>query len=259
VWNQDVAERVQVRLGYQKSWHRLEADRDLVVVAARYLPLTGWMLSTTLWIDFYSARDDLKDESVEVTRANAFASRRWEKRGGVELLFDHEEYPEMLRRELPQSILPATLIDAHQDRLSLHAWIHSGDDTRWFARLTGWADEQREGGAAELGVAAEGMLQRGARTVLALYDSHGLTSTVVGGRVEHGGGYSWGRLDLLYELGFVHHEGFPDDRDDLLQHRLGTLATTALGSGWDTTFFADATLWDDEVSFGLGIHVQKLF
>jgi hypothetical protein len=259
VWNQDVAERVQVAVGYQKSWHRLEPDRDLVVLRTRYLPLTGWLLATAVWVDFYSGRDDLKDETVEITRANAFASRRWEKRGGVEVLYDHEEYPELLRRELPQTIQPQTLIDAHHDRLALHAWIHSSDDTQWFTRVTGWADEQREGGAVELGVAAVGLLQQRARTVLALYDSQGLTNTVIGGRVEHGADYRWGRLDLLYELGFVHHEGFPDDRDDLLQHRLATLATTALGSGWDTTFFADATLWDDELSFGVGIHVQKLF
>ncbi len=259
VWNQDVAERVQVALGYQKSWHRMDLDRDLVVVRTRYLPLTGWDLSTTLWIDFYTSADDLKDETLEVTRANAFASRRWDKGGGVEFFYDHEEYPELLRRELPQSIQPQTLIDAHQDRVSLHAWIHSSDSTRWFTRVTGWIDEQREGGAAELGVAADGLLQSRARTALALFDVQGLTNTVIGARVEHGGSYGWGRLDLLYELGFVHHEGFPNDRDDLLQHRVGALATTNLGSGWDTTFFADATFWDDEVSFGLGIHVQKLF
>lgn len=258
VWNQDIAERVQLALGYQKSWHRLEADRDLVVLRARYLPLEGWDLSSTLFVDFYSGGDNVKNESVEVTRANLFVSRRWVKRGGVEAFFDHEEYPEMLRRELPQQIQPQTLIDAHQDRVSLHAFVFSGE-TRWFTRLTGWADEEREGGAAEFGFEFGGFLTPKARTVLALFQVQGLTQTVFGARVEQGASYGWGRLDVLYELGFVHHEGFPDDRDDLLQHRLAGLATTDLGAGWDATFFADATLWDDDVSFGIGIYLQKLF
>jgi hypothetical protein len=258
VWNQDVAERVQLALGYQKSWHRLDADRDLVVVRGRYLPLEGWDLSSTAWLDFYTSGDDLKDESFEITRANVFVARRWEQRAGLEAFYDHEEYPEMLRRELPQQIQPLTLIGAHQDRVSLHAWVMGGT-TRWFTRLSGWVDEEREGGAAELGMQLEGLLQAKARTTLALFDVQGLTNTVLGGRIEHGANHGWGRLDMLYELGFVHHEGFPNDRDDLLQHRVAALGTRSFASSWDATFWVDATLWDDDLSFGLGIHVQKLF
>lgn len=258
IWNQDVAERVSFGMGYQKSWHRLEVDRDLVVLKGRYLPLEGWDVSGALWIDFYSGSDNLKNETVEITRGNLFVSRRWEKRGGAEVFFDHEEYPEMLRRELPQTIQPLTLIDAHQDRVSLHAWLERGD-TRWFTRLTGWIDEEREGGAAEFGFTTDGLLVAKARTTLALFDVQGPTSTVIGLRVQHGDNLSWGRLDLLYELGLVHHEGFPDNRDDLLQHRVAALANRGLGAGWDATFFADATLWDDHLSAGLGIYVQKVF
>ncbi|MBL8756251.1 MAG: hypothetical protein JNK15_23350 [Planctomycetes bacterium] len=258
LWHQDVGERFTVGFGYQKTWHRWDVDRDLVVVKARLLPSDGWMLSGALWIDFYTARDDLKDETVEITRANAFASRRWPQVGGLELVLDHEEYPETRRRELPQTLLPQTLVDAHQDRASLHAYVHAGP-TRWFTRLTGYSDEERDGGAAEFGVDVDGLLQQRARTTLAVFDVQGVTQSLAGVRVEHGGDLSFGRLDLLYELGFVHHEGMPSDRDDLLQHRLGALCTSDLGSGWDATFFADGTLWDDELSFGVGIWLQKHF
>lgn len=257
VWNGDVAERVSFALGYQKTWHRFELDRDLVIVKTRYLPLDGWDLSAAVWVDFYGGNDDLKDETVEITRANAFAVRRWGQQGGIELMFDHEEYPELLRRELPQAIQPQTLIDAHQDRASLHAY--SGEAARVFTRLTGWVDEEREGGAAELGLSFLGFLRPRSRTTLAVFDLQGLTQSVVGVRVEHGGTYSYGRLDLLYELGFVHHEGFPSDRDDLLQHRLGALVSSDLGSDWNATFFADGTLWDEDLSLGLGIYLQKHF
>lgn len=259
VWNQDVAERLSVAVGYQKTWHRGDADRDLVLVKWRHLPTEGWTVSGGLWIDFYTSGDDLKDESVEVTRANVFANRRWQGGSGIDLAYDHEEYPEQLRRELPQTILPQTLIDAHQDRVRFHGFVPSGESTRWYTRLTGWIDEQREGGAAELGFDSKGLLSPQARSGMAVFHVQGLTSTVLGVRIEHGGSYSYGRLDLLYEVGFVHHESFPDDRDDLLQHRLGALLTTDLGGGWDATFFFDGTLWDEELSLGLGLHVQRYF
>ena len=255
VWNADIGERVSWGLGYQKSWHRFDQDRDLVVVKARYLPVDGWMTSAALWLDIYGSRDEAKAGDVGVTRANAFTSRRWKDEGGIELGYDHEEYPDILRRELPQTLTPITLADAHQDRATMHAWVYAGT-TRWFTRLTGWIDEEREGGAVELGVELNG---KDSRTALAAFDAQGLTNDLVGFRLERGGTYGWGRLDMLYELGFVHHQGFPDDRDDLLQHRLGALATTDLGSGWDAIFHGDATLWDDELSFGAGIYLQRHF
>lgn len=258
VWNQDVAERVSLALGYQKTWHRFDADRDLVVGRFRFLPLEGWMVQGTVFVDLYTGRDTLKDDSFEVTRANTFVSRRWDKAGGLEFFYDHEEYPEQRRRELPQQIQPQTLIDAHVDRASVHGYVYSGD-TRWFARLTGWADEERTGGAAELGVEfASGLTERG-RTTLAAFQVQGLTNSQIGARLQHGGDLAGGRIDLLYEIGLVHHESFPDDRDDLLQHRLAALWTTGLGSGWNATFFGDGTLWDEELSFGLGLYLQKHF
>ena len=259
LWNGDIAERVSFGLGYQKTWHRLEVDRDLVVAKARYLPLEGWDLSAAIWVDFYSGRDGLKDDSYGITRANVFAARRWQGQGGIELAYDHEEYPELLRNELAQTILPLTLADAHQDRVSLHAFSLQDEGTRWFLRLTGWVDEEREGGAAEFGVEVPGLLHEGGRTGFVLFDMQGLTNSVIGGRIEHGGSFGVGRLDALYEIGFVHHEGFPNDRDDLLQHRLGFVVTSDFGGGWDAMFSLDGTLWDKELSYGVGIYLQKHF
>jgi len=255
VWNADIGERVTWGLGYQKSWHRFDQDRDLVVLKARYLPVEGWLTSAAVWVDIYGNRDDRKERDVGLTRANAFAARRWKDAGGIEFGYDHEEYPDILRRELPQTLQPITLAEAHVDRLTMHAFVFAGP-TRWFTRLTGWIDEEREGGGVELGVEWN---EKDSRWALAGFDAHGLTNNLVGVRLEKGGTYGWGRLDVLYELGFVHHQSFPDDRDDLLQHRLGALATTDLGKGWDGIFNADATLWDDEASFGVGIYLQRHF
>ncbi|MFK7739032.1 MAG: hypothetical protein AB8H80_01820 [Planctomycetota bacterium] len=260
VWNQDVGERVTYALAYQKTWHRLEGDRDLFLLKARFLPENGWDVSSSIWVDIYDNDDVIKDESVEVTRANLFASRRVKGEGGVELFYDREEYPELRRQENQQTLLPQTLAGAHVDRASARLWWHSGEKTQWFTRWTGWVDEEGEGGAGELGLHwfehAEG---GGARTGLAAYHIEALTSSVSGVRLEHGGTYDFGRLDLLYELGFAHFDDRPNRFNDLLQHRLGALVTTDLGSGWDASFNFDATLWDEEASFALGIYLQRLF
>lgn len=258
LWNQDVAERLSFGVGYQKTWHRFEVDRDLLVGKFRYLPLSGWLLQGTVFVDLYTGRDTQKDQSFEITRGNAFLSRRWDKEGGVELFYDHEEYPEIRRRELPQQIQPQTLIDARQDRVSLHAFVFGGE-TRWFTRLTGWHDEEDSGGSLELGVEFPGLAGKNARTTLAGYQMNGSFSSLFGGRLQHGGTFGFGRLDVLYELAFVHQESFPDERDDLLQHRLAGLLTTDLGAGWNAIFTGDATIWDDELSFGLSLYLQKNF
>jgi hypothetical protein len=92
-----------------------------------------------------------------------------------------------------------------------------------------------------------------------LFDVQGLTSTVVGARIEHGGTFCFGRLDALYELGFVHHEGFPEDRNDLIQNRLGVVVSSDLGNGWDSMISIDGTLWDKELSYGVGLYLQLHF
>lgn len=255
----DLSERLTWGFGYQKTWHHLDADRDLLLAKIRFLPESGWDLAATAWIDVYDGSDAGKGKGLGLTRASGFAVHRWDGVGGIEFAYDHEEYPETLRRELPQQVLPQTLLDAHQDRLSAHGWWQAGAAARWHARATGWIDEERQGGAVELGCDVDGLLAAGSRTGITAFDVQGLTSSVLGVRIDHGGAFAGGRLDLLYELGFVHHEGFPADRDDLLQHRLGLLCTTNLGSRWDATFHADGTLWDDELSFGVGFYLQRTF
>lgn len=259
VFNPDVSERVSYALGYQKTWHRWDGDRDLVVAKARYLPHDGWDVSSSIWVDIYDNDDNLKDETFEFTRANLFATRRWQGDGGVELFYDHEEYPELLRNENPQTLLPQTLIGAHVDRVSAHLWTNAGDQTQWFTRATGWVDEEDEGFAAELGLRQNDVFGSRTRSGLALYHVDTISSNVTGVRIEHGGDYQFGRLDLLYELGFVHFDDEPSDRSELLQHRFAALVSTGMGGGWDATFTSDVTVWDEEISFGVGIYLQRLF
>lgn len=258
LWPDTLAERLTWGIGYQKSWHNLRADRDLVVGKVRYLPVEGWDAAATTWIDVYHG-SDTKGDGPELTRVRAHAARRFDNGAGLAFAYDHEEYPDQRRTELTQTIAPATLLDAHHDRLSLHAYVDDDAGTRWFTRLSGFTDESRTGGTAEVGVEVDGLLQSGARTGLAGFTVHGRTSTLVGGRVDHGGELLGGRLDLLGEVAFVHHEGFPDSGDDLLQYRLAGYWSADLGRQWSITGYGDGTLWDRELSFALGFYLQRIF
>ena len=102
-------------------------------------------------------------------------------------------------------------------------------------------------------------MQTGARTGFTAFEVQGATSSQFGLRIDHGGSFGFGRVDVLYELGFVHYEGFPADRNDMLQHRLGGICSTNLGAGSDLTMYVDSTLWDREFSFGVGFYVQHSF
>jgi hypothetical protein len=125
--------------------------------------------------------------------------------------------------------------------------------------LVGWVDEEVAGGAIEGGVEVGDWFGKGSRSGLAMFHTEGARSNVTGLRVQHGGNHSYGRLDVLYELGFVHFDDSPSAIAELLQHRIGALVSTDFGSGWDATFNADLTWWDQEVSFGVGIYLQRLF
>jgi len=110
-----------------------------------------------------------------------------------------------------------------------------------------------------VGTQCDDWFGKGTRTGLAVFLVEGQDRSQFGARLDHGGPFASGRLDVLYEVGLVHHESFPDDRDDLLQHRVALLFTGDLGFGWDGLIHADATLWDEELSLGLGIYLQRHF
>jgi hypothetical protein len=50
-WVRDESEELSLSGGYQKTFHHLEADRDLFVGTVSYLPPDGWTLQGTAWVD----------------------------------------------------------------------------------------------------------------------------------------------------------------------------------------------------------------
>lgn len=260
IWTQDVSERLTWGFAVQKSWHQGKQDRDLAVIKTRCVPPEGWEYGGTLWIDFYNhAQDNLKSETVAITRANAYTTRSWKNVGGALFTFNHEEYPELRRQEFWQTLLQAQISSAHHEVLSAQGWLLNDDGGRWHGRITGWGDEQKFGGSAEVGVEVRGLLMPGARADLTGFISQGLDSTLYGIRANYGRTTASGRWDAFYELSTANFAGFPPDRSDILQHRLAGSYTDDLGFRWNLTLYGGYSVWEGESTATAGVYLQKFF
>ena len=75
--------RLSASAGFQKSWHNGDADRDLFVGKFHYLPLAGWDVHGTAWVDFYTSGDT--KSGLGLTQAYLTAHRTFASRNSVTL------------------------------------------------------------------------------------------------------------------------------------------------------------------------------
>ncbi len=258
-WVPDNSERILVGGGFQKSFHNGRTDRDLFVVKGHYLPLEpGWNAHGTVWIDLYHGRDDEKNNGVELTQAILSTGRNFENGDGVDLTFRRIRYPEMLRTEF-QPLLPGEIADTRYDRLALTGWKQWSDQTRLRGQISGYDDEQDNGGAIEVGADLQDWFGEGSLADVTMWGSLGEFSNSFGARLGYGELNDNGRWNVFYEIAHHRMAGFDDDRDDLIQHRLHGTKSMFTSGGWSVSLFAEAHLFDEELAFTAGFHVQRSF
>src|SRR5690606_8785560 len=98
-WSPDLTEQLVLGAGVQKTWHRGEADRDLVIARIDWVPPEGLEVHGSLWFDVYDGDDALKNETIALTRGHAFVGQRYGVQRGYHLTWFHEEYPQTLRQD----------------------------------------------------------------------------------------------------------------------------------------------------------------
>ena len=256
-WAADERERLTIGGGFQKTLHNGKGDRDLLIGKLRYLPGDGWRVHATTWFDFYYGRDDIKNGGVEMTQALASVGHRWDNGDSVDLSFRRLRFPELLRNGEFLPVLADEIADKRYDRLALDTWLRVGDETRMHAHLSGFDDEDDSGGAGELGFDMQNLFAERSRTDVTAFGTAAQYSSVIGGRVTYGRFLDSGRFDLFYEVRHEHKHGFPNDADDLLQHRLRASRSFTMESDWDVTLHSEARLWDDEFSWSVGFFMQR--
>jgi hypothetical protein len=252
----DDLERLSFDVGYQKSFHGGKADRDLFVLKSRYLPGDGWDLIGTAWIDYYYGRDDAKGSGLELTQAFFAATRRLDDGSGYELAWRRHRFPETLRDDFVPPYLDQ-LADARSDRLSLEAW--TGGAARAHGLLFGWDDENAGGAGAEAGIGFTEVLLDGDDLDVTLFGTLGEFANVAGLRLTLGRTTTSGRWDLFYEFANHHLLERDADSDDLQQHRLRFSQAFFLGAGWNASLHGEGLLYDQDLSWSAGFHLQKSF
>ena len=248
-WVADVREEFTVGVGFQKTWHNGASDRDLLIVKMRHIPKDGWRAHATVWIDFGTG--------VEVTQAVASLTRSFAGGDGIEFTYTRILFPNLLRFEfLP--VGAAEIANGHHDRLAADGWIRLSERGRLLGHLSGWTDEDSNGGAAEIGLEVTDLFLDHSRAEITLFGALAQFESLAGVRLAYGRTVGTGRWDVFYEIGNHHQKGFPADRDDIVQQRLRASGSFVHSSGWDVSIYVEGVLWD-EFSWSVGFYLQKRF
>lgn len=258
-WVADAQETLSAALGYQKTWHNGAADRDLVVLESRYLPLEGWRFHGTLWVDVYTSGDEAKGAGPELTQAFLNASRDFAGKWGLGLTYAHLAYPELDRDEFYPPVDAAQLADDRVDRLGLDGWWEAFADGRWTGRLGLWSDQDDAGGDAEVGVELRDRIGRGTRLHLELFGSEGAFTRALGLRLGAGAVGQALHSDVFYEFTNHNQRGFSSDSDDIYQHRLRGSVGWRPSSAWSLSAYLDGIDRETESSAALGVFLQWHF
>ncbi len=256
-WTSDVHEQLTITAGLQKTWHHGKSDRDLIVAKVRSIPLDGWEMRATTWIDVYYGRDQLKD-GVELTQAVASIGRRFDNGDELDLVYTRYRFPELLRT----AYLPPDARDIdrnHYDRLALEGWFGLGDSTRFHGSLSGFNDEDDAGGAAEAGLEFLDVFAGGDRLDLTAFGTLADFESDAGGRISYGRIGATGRWELFYEFSNRHQVGFDDRLNDLVQHRVRASGGLSFGRGWDGSVYLDTVFFDRDTSVSFGFFLQRSF
>ncbi len=257
-WTADPLETTGLGIGYQKTLHDGRSDRDLFVVKGHSRPRDDWHLDGTLWIDVYGGDDDVRGKGIELTQAFVTLNRRFADDSSLTFAYRRLALPEIQRFEFLR-LLPTDLDDDGVDRLSAEVWQRFTPKTMVHGYLAAFTDEDGEGGAAELGAEVSDTLLAGSRTDVTLFGNTNSFTSVLGARVRWDLADARGRWGAGYELALHHEQGYPDDRDDLLQHRLHASREMFSILGGNLSIHGEATIWGEDVAWTVGFLFQRNF
>ncbi|MEM8882745.1 MAG: hypothetical protein AAGD14_01595 [Planctomycetota bacterium] len=251
-------EEIEFRIGYQKTWHNTDADRDLIVGKFRWLPAAGWFVDAVVFLDIYSGSDELSGGGSAITYAFATVSKTWSTGNGLEVTYRHQEFPDIERFEfLPPD--PQRYAEDKLDRVTLEGWRWFGRVTRVRGNLVGWVDQDDTGGAADLSIEWRDLFTDGFRLDVTAFVSVAKFEEVYGLRGTIGFNRPRYSVNLLYEISERHLDGFPPDRDDLIQHWVRLSTGIFVWETWDLDLFAEVIVFDEETNYSIGFNLTKRF
>jgi len=254
----DESEMLSLLAGFQKTFHHMDADRDLFVAKVLYLPPTGWNFSGTAWIDWYDATDHAKGSGLEVTQAYVSTGRRFDGGSSIRFTYTHMAFPEIERNEF----LPVTneqLANDRADRVTAFGRQALGRDVALFGRVGLWSDEDDDGTDAEMGFDVDDFVVRGLDVEAAGFGVDSRFERTVGWRAGLGSTTSHGVWRAGYDFTLNDIDGFTNDNDSVPQHRVRASWETHMDSGFSIALYADLLMFDRERSVLAGLFLERSF
>ncbi|MGA0058582.1 MAG: hypothetical protein ACO3RU_03250 [Planctomycetota bacterium] len=257
-WRPEDDPTIGFTLGVQKTWHRGTADRDLLFARFDWQATERLRFDASTLVDFYTASDDLKDASAEVTQGFVATRYRASDAFGFGITSSTYAWAQLLRADL--AFAPPELIrDGRVDRLSPRVWWNLGEDVRLQARVDHWSDQNGSGTGGELSSdwyrAFGGLVDLG----LALSQSEGSYTSGPAVRFRAARTFDWGFMSFRYEWSQWSADALATGTEDFSQHRTGVDASLAVGDFWNVQIQAETVLGDLQDGYNLGFYVQRRF
>jgi hypothetical protein len=249
-------ETLALGAGYQKTWHKGEADRDLLVGTFDYHPTRRLSARVSAEVDYYTSSDELKSSGPELTQLLVNGSYRWESGNGVGIFATHFRWPELLRNEFDD--LTALQISDHKTtRIGMHGWRRLSDAVRLNARLDRWSDQDDSGGSGDLRVSLRDLLFDDGEVSVGIHQISGKYSDGLGVRVRADRRFSSGHLGLSWDGTNFEPEGPSGSAASLQHHTLRANYDWSIGSSWSLSLFVENRLGDEQDSLTAGFFLQK--
>jgi hypothetical protein len=192
------AEDFVLGLGYQKTWHEGQADRDLLIGNVQIRPVESLTFNSTTWIDHYRSDDEFKDRSFEVTQFNISGNYQFIKGHGVGLFVTEIRNPQLQRFDYSTLTLQQSL-KSRVTRSGVYSWHEFSRHLRLDARADWWKDTFNTGNSFEFRVTVRDWLYDRGEISVAVYTTNGRFSKGPGFRFTARKNFSIGSASLSYD------------------------------------------------------------
>jgi len=243
-------------LGYQKTWHKGSADRDLLVADGGWRPNDRSWYWGTAFLDYYASGD--QKSGVELTELRAGGRWKLSDASGLNADVARILWPDIDRWEYTP-ITAAQLEDNEVTRANLGGWHQLTGDLRLSARVTWWQDQDDSGNGGELRADWDELFLGDGRLSLTLFRNDAALSRLYGARVGASKTLAGGHLYLGWEAAEHEQEDFSGSQEKLLQHALRGTYDRSLGGDWDLSLSVDERFGDQQDSLSLGFFLQRRF
>lgn len=243
---------------YQKTWHRGDADRDLVLTTLDWRPGPVFSAHGSAWFDLYTSGTEAKDSGPELTELHLHANWRFASERGLGLSATHVRWPEFERAEFPEPSL-ADLSNAEATRAGAHAYTRLTERLRLRARADLWEDQGQSGAGGELELARRSRGPAFGELAVALFANDAKFVEVYGARLSvrrRGPRLGW---RMAYEAAFFDNVSGSGPGDAELQHLVRLGLDREFGSAWSLSLDGDYRFGDDQDGYALGLYLSRRF